>query len=259
MIQSLTQQFLATVFATSVGLASAFGQGAFQNLDFEDAQFATPPTPRQFVPASTGLPGWSVFVNSVQRTVLDYDSMSLGGSMVSLIDHQFPYPQYGSVIDGSYTVMLFAGGGPGPLFNASIAQTGTIPVDSLSLQFVSYQHADYGALLVSFGGTSLGFQPLKTLPSGYVLFGADISGLAGTSGELRFAVPPLPPFNFGGSILDDIQFSPEAVPEPSLWALGLCGGFLVWGLQANRRSQLRRKSPLRVPPVSLPTENRVNG
>ena len=121
----------------------------------------------------------------------------------------------------------------------AIAQTGDIAPSALSLRF-SASGAQY--LSVSFNGVNLPFSQVGTGPN-YGLFAADVSQFAGQSGELRFteqAVPTSPLV-----ILDNIFFSPTAIPEPSVLGMLATGAvFLAW--RSVRRSRVKDKPTCRL-------------
>jgi hypothetical protein len=229
----MKQVLLLAFLATSICVRPAAGQVAFTNLDFESASFSVPPAPHDLVPVSDALPGWTLSVGGIQSLVY-YDSISLGGSLASLSDSQNVPPSVG-VIDGAYSLALFTGpGAPSPTW---ICQSGAVPADSMSLQFVARPGETPSKLSVAFAGTVLAFQPLKNLSSGYTLYGADISTFASTSGQLSFTVPAINPPFLNYAVFDDIQFSPNPIPEPGVWGLALCGGLGLWWIPRHRRAR----------------------
>ena len=94
------------------------------------------------------------------------------------------------------------------------------------------------SLTVSFGGNSLSPVMLSSgqSPSGqlYGVYGVNITQYAGETGQLEFTAVAN---NNGPSWteLDDITFSPNAVPEPNTLALILLGGLALvrWRCRAN--------------------------
>lgn len=138
---------------------------------------------------------------------------------------------------GRYTVVLQAGyypGGPIPdLRSAGIAQTGVVPLTTKSLRFLG---DIYGSLGVSLDGNSIQIHALESTPQGTV-FGADISSWAGQTTELRFSTlgTYANPFTFIS--LDNIQFSPQAIPEPSV------AGFVALAILCSLRQALHGCEP----------------
>ncbi len=72
---------------------------------------------------------------------------------------------------------------------------------------------------VSFAGRTISLSPIGSGPN-FTVFGGDISSFAGQVGELELST--LSPLG-AGVLLDDIQFSPEAVPEPRGLSLVMIG------------------------------------
>ncbi len=227
----MKRHVLIALLVTQTFATMALAQGNFTDLDFEAAQLPFPPSSQpQTISVSRALPGWSLFFWSQQETSMYYNNISAGGPAASLIDENFRDTYDGSVVDGSYSLILYAGGGAS---NPSwISQSGTVPTDSMSLQFVSFAGQDSTHLQVFFGGTSLAYRPLRAFSPGYTVYGADISQFAGQSGELKFVVPSWPQIPYlNHAILDDIQF---VVPEPRTWALLCFGGLALWGWRSRR-------------------------
>ena len=202
---------------------SARAQGPFQNLGFESASIPNLNPPDQFVilPIGQALPGWSGFLGTNQATQVFYNGISAGPAEISLVGRNTDIWS-NNVIAGNYTVVLQAGGA-GVQVSAAIAQTGLIPVNSLSIQFgISGVSGSIGGFDVSFDGQNIPIVPLRSF-SNYELYGGDISAFAGQSGELRFTENPTVIAPFGTIYLDEISFSINPVPEPSTWALLVCG------------------------------------
>jgi hypothetical protein len=132
----------------------------------------------------------------------------------------------GLQISGNYSVFL-QGGEAGS--GATISQTGLVPIGTDSILFEA-QPGD-GTLVVSLGGEDLSFFALS-IQSNYTLYGAAIPvGFVGQSEQLEFSAlsameTGIYPNNW---TLDNIQFSPSAVPEPSALGLSALGGlFVAW-------------------------------
>jgi hypothetical protein len=153
---------------------SASAQGSFQNLNFESANLSPTQGAQlwpDYVPIASGLPDWTAYLGSVQQTQVSQNTFTGDTASVDILG-----PNWGSqlgpggsplgVIEGNYSVFLQTGVGP-PNYtgyvNASIAQTGTIPIAAESLQFKAWTYFSTSALTVSFGGINL---PLTALSSG---------------------------------------------------------------------------------------------
>lgn len=207
---------------------------SFVNLNFESANVpASGLEPYgTFVPITSALPGWTAYLGPQQITQVGYNSPTLGTATVSLIGPTWNSSDTSTylagIIDGNYSVDLQTGVGP-PSYtggeNVSIAQNGTVSSTAQSIQFEAFELTP---LTVSFNGNFLSPVALSsgTSPDGlpYTLYGANIAPWAGVYGELEFTAD----FNgsFNNVVLDDIAFSPNAVPEPSIVALTAIGGIL---------------------------------
>ena len=98
-----------------------------------------------------------------------------------------------------------------------------MPSNALSLFFLRDARA---GIQMFFGGQYIPLVQFDTSGNNIIMAG-DISMFAGQTGELRFA---------GAGLFDDIQFSNQAIPEPSLIGLSLIGGLLLgWRLRCKRR------------------------
>lgn len=202
--------YLVLVFA---GAHQLLGQGTFQNLGFE----TTTITPVVF-PGGTRyvatVPGWAWTppgnaVNGDTNSVA-YDDVALDAPAVTLQGTSSPFAP---AISGSYSILLQGGSQfvPSSSYSA-IWQSGQMPADAVSLIYWG------GALQVSFNGHLLTPVAIGNTAN-YTIWGMDISAYAGQTGELRFTKPWLPTNFSDGALLDNIQISPVAVPEPSVLAL----------------------------------------
>jgi hypothetical protein len=72
----------------------------------------------------------------------------------------------------------------------------------------------------------------------YALYQADISSYAGQEVELKFTVFAQNPYRsqLHGMELDNIQFSPVAIPEPGTFFLTAAALTLLFGIRAWRSS-----------------------
>jgi len=223
-----------------VTVLSSDGQTAFQNLNFENANpvliVPSPAYPYAVTPSSA-LPGWSGSINGVPVTQVILNTYSLGTASIDILGPGWEQPNPG-IIGGDYTVFLQAfNTGQG---NVSLWQNGTIPANAASLQFKAWQEPTANeAYSVSFAGNSL--LPVALSygqgPSGqpYTVYGVDIAPYAGDTGRLEFTA--VAGNGESGIELDDITFSPNAVPEPSTVALLVMGGLAL----AARRWRGNRK------------------
>jgi len=211
---------LLKVALTALTGVSAFCQSTFQNLDFESPITPlVPQPPLNTVPISNALPYWSGYIGPIQATTVLYNNRTVGSASLDLMGSGT-----GIIYQGQYTVLLQAGSSPSGQVGASIAQIGMIPTDVNSLRFWAFGPA----IDVTFSGQSLSLVPLVSGPGLGTLLGADISVFAGQAGELRFTAPNLSSIGFPNDVfLDDISFSPEAVPEPGVFGLFVLGTLLL--------------------------------
>jgi hypothetical protein len=205
------------------GLLSASAQG-FINRGFESTTISIvhyPGGDRYFAT----LPRWSYSGVSSEGGpgTVNYNTVALDAPAVTL---QGTDSLFAPAIQGSYSVLLQGGTTAGGMVygtnGASVFQTGQIPASSLSLIYLGG-----GAVQVSFNGQALPHVALSSTAN-YTMWGADVSAYAGQSGELRFTAPWLTT-----GILDGIQFSSTAIPEPSAFAL-LTLGLLCLFVRASQ-------------------------
>jgi hypothetical protein len=220
---------LISVLAAS----SMYAQQAFKNLKFEQANPVIDLGSIYYpygVYAASALPGWTAYVGTTQLTDVWQNNYTLGLANVDIFGPNYPAAGFTfgfapGIIDGNYSVLLQAGGDPnnGTLEAASIMQPGFVPPTAQSLEFKAWTTYS-GEFSVSFDGNNL--SPV-VLGSGanYTLYGVDMSSYAGQIGLLEFSALDTP---LGASWLglDDIMFSPNAIPEPSMVALSAMGGLL---------------------------------
>jgi hypothetical protein len=222
---------IATLVLWRLLAAAPLIQGAdFQNLDFESPQLPLIPDsndPFQRVSLFDALPGWTGYIGTGIEPLANYNSAFLSSAGISLAGPGGwpPFPRFDkNIIAGNFTAFLQSGFdlNTGQDFaSASLAQVGTVPAGSLSIQM---KIEAGGPFVVSLGGQTLTMLPLQ-LASNYTLYGADISPFAGQTAELRVtADDPLGPTGLSFLWLDSIGFSTTQVPEPgalSLIALAL--------------------------------------
>jgi hypothetical protein len=191
---------------------STCGQGTltFQNLNFEQANVPVVPF-GQFgadVTSLDGVPFWTTYIGSNQVFSIFHNNASLGSAAIAILGPDWSSQ---SILEGSYTVRLQASTA-GPSRTAAIGQTGQIPAGTQSLEFFGT-----GGYTVTFAGQQITLVSLGSTAS-YTIFGGDISSFAGQTGELRIQ---------GGGLLDNISFSNQAIPEPSMFGIFVLGGLLL--------------------------------
>ena len=227
------------VLCEFLGLSSlvAVGQATFQNLGFESANLPIIPSGSfgGYVPVANGLPGWNVYLGTSQQAQVLHNSVTLGASVVGIMGPDFSFL---TRIQGSYTALLIGGlnSSTGNNLDASIAQTGTIPGSTRSIQFKA--NPGNGDFIISMGGQSIPVVALQSLLNS-TLFGGDISSFAGQTAELRITAVS-DAINHGLNVftIDSILFSTQSVPEPSSYFLFGCGIlFLAFGRGAFQKQR----------------------
>ncbi|HTR43357.1 MAG TPA: PEP-CTERM sorting domain-containing protein [Pseudomonadales bacterium] len=197
-------------------IISGHGQG-FLNLNFESAQnLPGNPGNGMLIPVTNALPDWTALESNLAFTDIYYVSNVLG--------HAGPGPELegGSLAlgDSHLSVGFYDG--------SSISQTGLVPDTAKSLQFEA-QGPDAGNSIegtdfsVTLGGQTLSLLELSAAPD-YNVYGANIP--AGMAGQMETLVLGCQGFGSGNVVLDNIEFSPTAAPEPGTLVLLAAGGFL---------------------------------
>jgi hypothetical protein len=206
-----------------------YSQGTFVNLNFENPIPPLNPDADFSVPIANALPGWVGYIGTNQTDRVVYNTISLGEAAISLQSATSSHQP----IEGNYSVILQGQFNPlnlPSLTSAGIAQTGQIPVGSQSLRF--YSGSEY--VQATFAGQNIPLVQLDITGS-YLTLGGDISGIAGQTGELKFTLPS-GAFSYNIPYVDNIQFSNQLIPEPSVFGLfGLGALVLGWRLQAKPR------------------------
>ena len=232
-----TMKLTAVLSVALLAALSAQAQDSFRNLNFESA---TPSTPISgplspdaiYQPIGLALPGWTAYLGTVQQTEVIQNSYGAGTAEVILLGPNYPaagtfYGNGPGTIDGNYSVLLQQGGDPsgnGTLDNASIAQTGYVPIGIQSLDFAAWT-TPFTQFSVSFDGINLSPVVLGN-GANYTLYGVNISSYADTTGTLEFSALSGSGASWLG--LDNISFSTNVVasPEPNMVALSAIGGLL---------------------------------
>jgi hypothetical protein len=233
-----TMKIIFGVTSVLVTLVSAHGQGSFQNLDFEMANPGqTSQSPFGYptalnVPVAEALPYWNVYDGNVEQSTVNFNNPATGSTAVTLVGEGWP-----GTIDGNFSVLLQGGGTASA---ASITQTGTIPVTANTLLFKEQSLNGAGGPLtpggftVSIGNQSVPFVELSG-GQGYYLYGCNISAWAGQTEQLTLSsINQTVSGNLDNWIIDDISFSPNAVPEPSPFVLSGIAGLAFAGYRRIR-------------------------
>lgn len=207
---------------------------SFVNLNFENAVIVYDPSglyPDSCY-ASLAVPGWTACINAAPQADTIHNDVSLGAAEVSIHDQNDPFGYL--PIAGNYSIMLQGEYNPdnssGFMDSASIGQVGTIPANTQSFVFWGFNVVN---LQITFNGQSLAYNAVGS-GSGYVIYDGDISGYAGQTGELLFTAP-----DNGAAMLDNIQFSTNAIPEPNVLALSTLGTVLL-GLSRRKRLRIKK-------------------
>lgn len=205
-----------------LALAALCGNGAaqsFVNLNFEQSDINSGTSESGFNTAN--VPGWTEYngygdANYSGGMTVVYNTQTLDDSGIALEGTNYWTP----AIQGKYSILMFGGTiyAQNSTNGASIGQTGQIP---LTAQSIIYWGNEFQ---VTFNGQPLSSTALSSTPN-YTIWGADVSAYADQTGELLFTAT----WPNGGGLLDNIQFSPSPVPEPSALSLSALGGLLlVW-------------------------------
>jgi len=208
---------LSVIALASVSLARA--QGTFQDLDFEEAN------PSAVVAGNSAaalFPGWQVLVGGTPTTSVGDDVVTIGAPGVEIWDNKNGY----TPLQGNYTAFLQSATFPSGGASVGLSQTGIIPAGSQSIDLDASQE-EGSSIVVAVGGTSISMVALEQFAN-YTLYGGNVSEWAGQNATL--SITELPPANqeFSPNLLqlDDISFSPGAVPEPITLVLTCIGGVL---------------------------------
>jgi hypothetical protein len=170
-----------------------------------------------------------------------YDTTYLDTAAISILDtNPLPFGVFGELIDGNYTAVLQADYYPGlgPVA-VSLSQTGLVPPGTRSISFLAFPSSlAVGNFAVSLGGTTLNLISFPVTNENYTLYEADASAFAGLVEELKLTLfPALPSGDNRYLSLDDIMFSPDAIPEPGSVALVMVGvGALALWRWTRRKS-----------------------
>ncbi len=204
-------------------------QDTFKNLDFESANLS-PADPLSTVPASTGMPGWTVLIGTTSESMILFNDSTLGTSSISILGRG---NSLSPVIEGNFMALLNAGADPAnnqAPADVSLNQTGLLPVNANSILFKA--RGGLAGFNLAMGGQVIATVPLLTTTD-YTLYGADVSRFAGKLATLKITALSDVPRGPNVIGLDSISFSPQPIPEPSVGVLVVCGLALL-GLHLRR-------------------------
>jgi PEP-CTERM motif len=216
----MNKRFVVLIFIPTIIVATARGQ-AFSNLDFEAASVVPVSTNNGeiFINAAQALPGWTAFAGTNQLSTIPYNFYAFANGISLAVSN--------AALDGNFGVFMAANGQIRPI---GISQTGLVPANAESLTFEAYALPTVAPPYVTLGGQQLSLtttsQGVNSYGQDYTVYGTDISAFADNTETLSF---------FVDGYLDDIQFSPEAIPEPSALSLLLVAGGVLVSLRARRR------------------------
>jgi len=209
----LTKTIIITIALVFSRADLLLGQG-FVNLNFESAKFVVPdPLNPYEVSATNAIPGWIPYYAGNPVSLVLSNTVSLSGGWVSVFgtNNDVFVPQ----IQGNYYIWLAGANYTGNETPVGIGQTAQIPIKATSFTFWGYW-----AGTITFGNQVLSvFQTGST--ANYNIYSVDVSSYSGQTGELLFTT-----LLAGGAVIDNIQFSTTAVPEPGSLALIALGGAL---------------------------------
>jgi hypothetical protein len=198
----------AIAFAVASGF-SVYGQGSFQNLNFE-ATTLLQAQPLGLVDANEALPDWSAFDGTNGPLSQVGFKAWIGGTPIALFATN---GLTGTSIEGGFSVFLVGAGvnypgGPLPFTPAcSIAQTASLPSTVQSIIFKA--RPGTSILIVSLGGMNVPFSALST-KSDCTVYAGDVAPFAGRSLELKFTVG----YRGTGWNLDSVEFVNQSIPAP---------------------------------------------
>jgi hypothetical protein len=126
--------------------------------------------------------------------------------------------------------------GVGQQADATLTQTGLVPVGTESLRFRAFLASFDDSFSVSLGGVTLSLIPLASTTN-YTLYGADVHAWAGQTVELGFtSIADRLHFGANWLFLDSVQFSDQPIPEPGVFALSaLSASLLGWRVLGRRQ------------------------
>jgi hypothetical protein len=199
----------------------------FQNLDFEEATVPSTPVGSfgSFVDPAAAFPFWTIGPGgSFAPNAVLYNNLTLGSVAEVLVGPDFPNVLHLSPLQGSYSALLQFGPNVYNLGIPALIQTGLVPANARSISFL--MSSTMNDVQVSLDGTVI---PLVSIGGGRIA--GDVTAFAGQTAQLMFTTT-----SYDGNWLyfDDVQFSPEVIPEPSTFALTAAALMVLFGVQPRR-------------------------
>ncbi|WP_293679014.1 PEPxxWA-CTERM sorting domain-containing protein [uncultured Phenylobacterium sp.] len=188
---------------------------------------------RKLALAAIAALGLAAASGAAQADVINFDALPAGAAGDPLVLPGATFTAIGGFNVISSTGSLCTSPDAATVFNC--AQTLQVDFDQassgLSFNMSGINEdtigADVGDVQIYGGAALLGTVNLIVIDS----IGKDLVELTGFSGVTRLVISST---DFGGVLYDDFTFTPNAVPEPSTWAL-MIGGFGLAGAALRRR------------------------
>src|SRR6266496_6814808 len=134
-------------------------QDTFKNLDFESANLS-PADPLSTVPASTGMPGWTVLIGTTSESMILFNDSTLGTSSISILGRG---NSLSPIIEGDFMALLNQGADPANgqvASNVSLSQTGLLPANANSILFKA--RWGFAGITLTLRGQTTATAPLLT-------------------------------------------------------------------------------------------------
>jgi hypothetical protein len=219
-------------------LPGAFA-GEFRNLDFEQATVAPTPVGQcgWSVDPAMAFPGWTMGPSgTMQPNCTIYNDVTMGSVAEILVGPNYPSAICHASLQGSYFAIL-QGGSDESIGTPALIQTGLVPENARSINFLVGYYSS--AARVSLDDVTI---PLVDI--GHGRLAGDVTAFAGQDAKLMFSNTswyPVGMFSF-----DDIQFSPNPVPQPEPSSFLLAGiGALMLAVAKARAATVRRRHAAR--------------
>ncbi|MDB6052536.1 MAG: hypothetical protein JWN25_59 [Verrucomicrobiales bacterium] len=210
---------------------SAQGQG-FVNLDFESGRVVSHDPTFGWLDWNIAAPGWSHSSGSSTSEIY-YKSGHFGATQLYMLYDSLSPSYSPGALEGNYS-MGFSNGIFSPIIDeevmtqAYLSQTGTITGDIKSIAFLGT-----GNFQIFMNNV-----PIHVESVGGNAFVGDVSAFAGTVSEFKIVNLALGPGQ--PVVVDRIQFSTQAVPEPCMLSLVTVGACLAW--HERRKCKATRQS-----------------